>query len=32
MQGGDFMVHDLSSFGGVMCGVAVLYVWLVVSP
>jgi len=24
MQGGDFMVHDRSSFGGVMCGVAVL--------
>jgi hypothetical protein len=28
----DFMVYDRSSFGGVMCGVAVLYVWLVVFP
>lgn len=28
----DFMVHDRSSFGGVMCGVGVLYVWLVVFP
>jgi len=28
----DFMVHDRYSFGGVMCGVAVLYVWLVVFP
>jgi len=28
----DFMVHDRSSFGGVMCGVGVLYVWMVVFP